>query len=48
MDSALHYRIYEKGINKQVITEYTEFIKSLNFYHATVDHIWRDLSKARN
>ena len=42
MNSALHYKIYKEGMNKQVIIKYIEPIKLFGVYYTTVDHVWGD------
>ena len=39
MDSALHYKVYGKGINQQVILKYTEYVKICYFPNLTKDNI---------
>ena len=42
MNPALYYRIYEEGIDEQVILKYIKYDKSYYLYYLTINHVWGD------
>ena len=39
MDLVLHYRIYEEGVDEQIILRYTEYTKPHYLHSLIKDHI---------